>query len=121
MTDVRGSIIHMVNLLAADGELDDADLGRIAERIASERQRIADEKAWAERLHVVDTPHRPVTVTLEDGTEDVDLSAMHCGDCGRDLISDSGSERVLVCPRIHGKRPRDTRPTDPDGAVYCGG
>jgi hypothetical protein len=121
MSDVRGAIVHMVNLLAADGELDDADLARIAERIAAERQRIADEKSWAERMHVVDTPHRPVTVTLDDGAEDVDVSAMRCGDCGRDLVSDAGSERVLVCARVHGKRRPEMRPADPDGAVYCGG
>lgn len=121
MSDVRGAVVHMVNLLAADGELDDADLARIAERIASERQRIADEKSWADRMRVVETPHRPVIVTLEDGAEDTDLSAMRCGDCDRELISDAGSERVLVCPRIHGIRPRDVRPSDPDGAVYCGG
>jgi hypothetical protein len=121
MSDVRGAIVHMVNLLAADGELDDADLARIAERIASERQRITDEKHWRDRMHVLDAPHRPVIVTLDDGAEDVDVSAMRCGDCSRELVADSGSERVLVCPRIHGKRPPGIRPSDPDGAVYCGG
>lgn len=121
MSDARGSLVHLVNTLAADGELDAADLARIEAAIGAERRRIDEERHWRERARVVDEPHEPVVTILPDGSEDVDVSRVVCDDCGRGLIADAGSEPVLVCPRLHGRRPRDLRPTHPTGAVCCGG
>lgn len=121
MTDPRGALVHLANELAMDGDLSDDDLAIIADAAAAMRGRIVAERTVAERAHVVDTPHRVVVTTADDGTETVDASGMVCGDCGRELVSDVGTSRILVCPRVHGRRPHALRPTDPDGAVHCGG
>lgn len=52
--------------------------------------------------------------------ETVDASDVVCHDCGGALVSDRGDLRILVCPDLHGLRPRDLVPTQPDGAVECG-
>lgn len=121
MTRNRGGLVHLANTLTVDADLDDDDIARIEQAASRERDRIAGEKAWRERARVVETPHRPIVTVADDGAEEVDASGMVCDDCGRGLVSDAGSERILVCPRIHGRRPRELRPKDPDGAVCCGG
>lgn len=121
MQDPRGALVHLANDVAADRAVPEDDVRAIVAAAVGTRQRLEEERTIAERAHVVDTPHRPVVTVGEDGAEQVDASAMVCADCGRWLVSDAGSSRILVCPRVHGRRPPDLRPTDPDGAVLCGG
>ena len=121
MGDIRGDLMQLAAELAADGDLSDADLAAIANATLAARQRIDAERTIAERAHIVDTPHVPVVTVDEDGDEHVDASGVRCDDCGRELVSDVGSVRILVCPRVHGKRPAALVPTDRDGAVCCGG
>lgn len=52
--------------------------------------------------------------------EDVDASGVTCHDCNQELVSDRGSGRILVCPRVHGSRPAGMLPKHRDGAVECG-
>lgn len=146
MTDVRGSVRLLVEQLMADGELDDEDLARIAEATAAARRLIGEEKAWRETAHVHDVPHVSV-VTLDEVAlkaylaapehrmgangrremvppaervpELTDASGMVCHDCGRALVSDRGSIRILVCPSLHGRRPPELIAVR-DGAVECG-
>lgn len=110
----------LVDELMADGSLDDDDLARIAAATAAERARVLDDKAAGETVHLHDVPHVAIVTVDETGDETVDASGVRCCDCGRDLVSDAGSFRILVCPRIHGRRPPAMRPPDPDGAVECG-
>lgn len=127
MTGIRGDLLELAHALVADPTLDDADLQRIATGIAAEYRRIAAEHAWAETAHIHAEPHRPVVTLVpfaEGGRsgerEETDASAMVCHDCGRALVSDVGSTRILVCPSLHGRRPAALRPDDPDHAVECG-
>ena len=123
MTIPRGesaaSLRFLIDELMADGTLDDDDLATIAQATAAAREKVAADKAWAETAHVHDEPHRTEVTVDEHGHEDVDASGVTCCDCGRALVSDAGSLRILVCPRLHGRR-GSLRPTDPDGAVECG-
>lgn len=141
--EVAGALVALVNTLMVDGDLTDDDLGRIREAAVRERKRIGAERTWAETAHVHDEPHAPVVTfakedmavfkamqrahadpdSLQPGDhipEQVDASGVICHDCRRDLVSDAGSLRILVCPSLHGRRPRDLVPRDPDGAVECG-
>lgn len=111
---------ELMRELAADGELDDADLARIADAAARERGRITSERTAAERAHVHDEPHVSVVTTGADGVEEVDASGVVCHDCQRALVSDAGSLRILVCPTLHNRRPSQLVPVA-DGAVECGG
>lgn len=52
--------------------------------------------------------------------ESVDASGVVCHDCGQALIRDKGDFAPLICPRLHGIRPRDLTPKREDGAVECG-
>jgi hypothetical protein len=52
--------------------------------------------------------------------ESVNADGMRCHDCGRELVADPYYERILVCQKVHGHRPTELRPKDPDGAVECG-
>lgn len=120
------ALSSLIEELMADGTLDDADLARIADATARERGRIADEKGWAETAHVCDAEHAAVVTAIpteglpeDQWPEEVDASGLRCHDCGRELVSDAGSIRILVCPRLHGRRGQ-LRPEDEHGAVECG-
>ena len=147
MPDVRTALSDLVEKLSADGDLSDEDLALIHDAAVAQATAVQEAKRWAELAHVHDEPHRPV-VTLDgdallaylaapdftegpDGAlgmvppdqrvpEHVDASGVICHDCGRDLVADAGTTRVLVCPSLHGRRPGDMVPTDPDGALECG-
>lgn len=124
MTLPRGesaaTLRFLIDELMADGSLDDDDLARIAQATATERERVLDDKAATLSAHVHDVSHAPIVTTDDAGEETVDATPHRCCDCGRDLVSDAGSFRILVCPRVHGKRAPAMRPTNPDGAVECG-
>ena len=72
--------------------------------------------------HVHDVHHDPrrdaenEQIPLAEGEPDPSV----CHDCGRSLINDKGTERILLCPKLHGLRPPELRPTLFDGAVECG-
>ena len=120
MTDIRASLADLVARLSADGDLDDLDLALIHDAAVAEANARQQAKKATERAHIHDVPHRPV-ITVYNWGEDVDASGIVCHDCGRELVSDAGTTRVLVCPRIHGNRSPTMLPDDPDGAVECGG
>ena len=127
MTDIRADMLELVHALVADEALEDADLQRICVAIGLEYRAIGAERAWAETAHVHAEPHRPVTtlVAFDEGgrsgeREETDASGVVCHDCSRALVSDVGSQRVLVCPSLHGRRPAALVPEDPDHAVECG-
>lgn len=127
MTDTKAALLELAHALVADQELADADLRRIAVAIATEHRRIGEERAWATTAHVHAELHRPVVtlVPFDEGgrsgvREETDASAMVCHDCGRALVSDVGSRRILVCPSLHGRRPAALVPEDPDQAIECG-
>ena len=66
--------------------------------------------------------HQAGTAVSSQGhdPESVDASGVICHDCKQYLLSDAGSERILVCPRVHGHRPAGMVPKHADGAVECG-
>lgn len=108
--DAHSRLVALVDELASDGELSDEDLARIADAAAAETARVRGERAWRETAHV----HRTAHVDSEKKHDAV------CHDCGRALISDVGTERILVCPKLHGRRPAEMVPTTKNGAVECG-
>ena len=127
MTDTRGALLELAHVLVADPELTDADLQRIGVAIGAEHRRITDERARAETAHLHAEPHVPATtlVPYDEGgrkgeREEVDASGVVCHDCGRALVSDVGSRRILVCPTLHARRPAALVPDDADHAVECG-
>lgn len=117
---IRDRLATLVAELAADGELSDADLAAIHDAAVSQTLAIKDAAAWREKAHLHEEPHVPVITLDADGGEETDASGVRCHDCGRDLVSDAGTARILVCPTIHGRRPADLEPADPDHAVECG-
>lgn len=62
---------------------------------------------------------RVVVPPEERVPEHVDASAVMCCDCRRALVSDAGTEPILVCPTLHGRRPRHLVPGAGE-AVECG-
>lgn len=124
MTDALAALIEQ---LAEDGEIDEDDVARIHAAAATEHATVKAEKAWRETAHVHDVPHRP-TITRRpvadlaeaDWPEEVDASDVICHDCRRELIADRDIARVLICPKLHSRRPGELKPGDPDGAVECG-
>lgn len=128
MTDLaEATLPDLVRLLMADGDLSEDDLLRIRDATMRERALIGQEQAWRETAHAHDEPHRSVVTAIpteglpeDQWPEEVDASGLVCHDCGRDLVSDRGSIRILVCPSLHGRRPAELAPADPDGAVECG-
>ena len=63
-------------------------------------------RRWRETAHLHETTH--------EGENAI------CHDCRRGLISDAGTERILVCPKLHGRRPAELLPSKPNGAAECG-
>jgi hypothetical protein len=62
-----------------------------------------------------------VAVSVEGfDPESVHADDVVCHDCGRELVADVTYERVLVCQKVHGHRPTEMVPKNPDGAVECG-
>lgn len=150
MTDARAALADLVAQLSADGELDEADLVLIHNAAVAQAQAIQQTKQWAAVAHVHDEPHAPVTtfdpkdlaaylespdyrtVSTPDGdleeivppgeriAELVDTSGVICHDCGGQLVADSTHQRILVCAKLHGRRPPELVPAHPDGAVECG-
>jgi hypothetical protein len=100
---------ELVADLERDGSLDADDLAVIARFTASAADALREAKEWANVAHVHDEPH---VAAADDGAR--------CCDCRRELVSDAGSVRILVCPKLHNRRPPDLAPTNPDGAVECG-
>jgi len=88
----------------------------------SEPEAIKRGKALLASAHVHDMPHDPKRdkdgeqIPLTPGEPDPSV----CHDCGRSLINDVGTERLLLCPKLHGRRPPSLRPKLFDGAVECG-
>lgn len=142
MTDPRTALADLIEKLSADGDLSDDDLRQIHDAAVGQTNAIVGAKRWAEFAHVHDAPHLPVTTfdpaeleaCLADPQYDaegglippgdripelVDTSAVICCDCRRALVSDAGMVPVLVCPTLHGRRPRELEPV-PGGAVECG-
>lgn len=93
--------------MAKDKEPDLAEVakGKHRERVVAaavaERDRAEKEDRWRQVAHVCDA---------HDG--------LLCCDCGRALVSDSGTERIMVCPKLHGVRPAELRADD--APVECG-
>lgn len=122
----RGTLIALAHALTQDETMEDADLARIAAAADREHARIVSERSWAATAHVCEVPHAPVITTeaFDEGgrsgeREVVDASGVVCHDCGRALVSDVGTEPVLVCPSLHGRRPRELA-VGPGQAVECG-
>jgi len=127
LATIRQVLPELVDQLLEDGELDDMDLAILHDAMVSAANAANAAKDATAAAHVHDVAHRPVITRVptegldeDQWPESVDASGVVCHDCGRELISDAGTTRILVCPRIHGKRPSHLAPTDPDGAVECG-
>ena len=108
--DARATLRALADELAADGDLSDEDIGRIAAAAAVTAERVLAERSALEQAHVHPTSHR----TTEKADDAI------CHDCRRPLVSDVGTERILVCPTLHGLRPAGLRPSTKHGAVECG-
>lgn len=97
------------------------DLARIHDGATAALERIQAEKRVLGDAHLHEVPHDPkrdrrgaqVQFSDEEGYPAV------CHDCGRDLVSDRGEGRLLVCPKLHAL-PHGLRPKLADGAVECG-
>ena len=100
-----------VAAVGADPDLTDDDHRRVDDHLAAVVERIKTEKRWRTTAHV----HAAVHIS----DDDPDLDTFICHDCGRGLVSDAGTERLLICPKLHGRRPPELRSTG-DGAVECG-
>lgn len=99
--------------LAADPEFAPADKARVTNAATAEVARIRAEKHVAQTAHACAKKHVPKTARGEV------VEPAACHDCGRMLVSDAGTDRILVCPRVHGLRPKKMS-TIGDGAVECG-
>lgn len=124
---IRMALPDLVAQLLEDGELDDMDLALIHDAMVAQATATKEAKAATSLAHVHEEPHAPlVTLIPVEGLDEaqwpehVDASGLVCHDCGRELVSDAGTTRVLVCPSLHGKRPQGMAPSEPDGAVECG-
>jgi hypothetical protein len=116
---IRDALSALVKQLSTDADLDDADLARIHDAAVDQARVIQAEKAWAQTAHLHDVSHAPIVTVDADGAEDVDASPHVCHDCRRQLVADVLDERTLVCPKLHGRCPRDLVPGK-DAAVECG-
>jgi len=149
VTDPRTALADLIAKLSEDGDLSDDDLRQIHDAAVGQTNAIVVAKRWAEFAHVHDAPHLPVVTFDPDALlayladpqyheviikgesftemippgervpELVDASAVICCDCRRALVSDAGETPILVCPTLHGRRPRELEPV-PGGAVECG-
>lgn len=135
MTDELQALIAE---LAADGDLSPDDLARIHDAARAAHADVKAEQDWRSTAHVHDVAHAPIVsfdadelkAYLADGGDPdkagdflgelVDASGVICHDCQRELVSDKGDRRLLVCSRLHGRRPGELVPEHPDGAVECG-
>jgi hypothetical protein len=96
----------------ADEALSSAEREAIASGASAVVTHLERVRRFRELAHVHDVPH--------PFAESPRPSAFYCCDCGNGLISDKGTERLLICPRLHGQRPPELRPKNPEGAVECG-
>lgn len=108
MPDIREALGELVARLSADGTLDDHDLAVIHDAAIGQANAIIEDRRWAELAQVHDEPHT------------ADAVGLACCDCRRGLVADVTELRVLVCPTLHGRRPRDMVPVETEGAVECG-
>jgi len=101
---------QLANLAEAitDQELDDEQQRRVLSAAHGEGLRIVSEREIEKTAHIHNVAHA------------ADKGNHLCHDCGRELISDIGLERILVCPQVHGRRPPGLKPTHADGVVECG-
>lgn len=95
-----------------DPDLDDDDRVAIHDAAVGMAQRIQRLKALRDTAHIHEVKH----IFNEDPAKD----SFRCHDCRRALVSDAGTERLLVCPQVHGFFAGSMRPKNPDGAVECG-
>jgi hypothetical protein len=125
MPDQKKPSQHLRDLadqIERDVDLDDSERLLIHNAAVAMAQHIQHEKEWRASAHVHDVSH----VNPADGLSDEEALALEepsslvCHDCGRGLIGDAGTERLLTCPKLHGRRPAELVPSDPDGAVECG-
>ena len=93
-------------------DFSDEHIDRIHAHARSVAEHIRAELDWAKTAHVHNTVHS----FREDPAKDT----FRCHDCGRALINDVGTEPLLVCPKLQGRRPPLLRPKKANGAVECG-
>lgn len=107
--------------LTADPAFKAPEKARVLAAAVAETERIRAELKIAKTAHLCAEEHVAASVTFgeppDEWTEVV--AGATCHDCGRTLVSDAGTERVLVCPQVHGKRPKKLTATG-DKAVECG-
>lgn len=122
--EAEGRPRHLRDLaetIDADPLADDDDRTAIIAAAAATADRRLEARRWRETAHMHDVTHAPIVTVRDDGGEDIDASALVCHDCGRGLVSDEGTARVLLCPRLHGRRPMDRDPGHHvDAAIECG-
>lgn len=126
--DAGEALLKLAATVVADDALGQVEMGRIHDAAVAEAVLIQGEQAWAETAHVHHKAHVSITTTApafkgqpkDEQPESVDASGFVCHDCGRALIADVGLERILVCPRLHGRRPRSLALKGDHDAVECG-
>lgn len=112
----------------------DDHVQRVHDHARAAAEHIRAELDWLKTAHVHNTAHvyrqkliRTPVGTDKDGNPlfvenlvDDPKSTHRCHDCGRMLINDAGTEPLLICPKLHGRRPPSMKPTKANGAVECG-
>ncbi len=101
-----------VDEAASQEDFTEEHLQRIHAHAVSVAEHIRAELDWAKLAHVHDVAHAY--------RDDPDQNTFRCHDCGRGLINDAGTEPLLVCPKLQGRRPPALRPSKATGAVECG-
>lgn len=84
----------------------------ILAHVESVADHIQSELDWEKSAHVHDVAHA--------WRDDPKANSFVCHDCGRALVNDMGTEPLLICPKLSGRRPPALKPKKANGAVECG-